>query len=247
MDVDVDPEDELHQRIESLEAENGCLTQQINQLENALQKQKKFHRKFAEDVTEAEEMRIKDFTDEVKGLREENKRVMTENRVLATDKSFYQTAYDLLTREDDKNISKERSNNSSQSMPKPSQLSYNTRSSELGMSPLPSNRFSASDVCSPSKTQNRNKSLKEVSKLSEKWFESSKKIKLKAAKLTKANASMRLKIKQLEKFKNKIQNRKSQQEASLSELQTLFESTRSTNKQIFNLEVLIKLGQLSKE
>lgn len=66
-------------------------------------------------------------------------------------------------------------------------------------------------------------------------------------KLTRDNASLRLKVKQLENFKSKIQNKKNQHEADKKELQYLFESTRRTNGQIFNSEALAKLSELSRD
>lgn len=226
--MDLDTEIEIYQRIDVLEAEKHSLTQQIKQLENAFDKEKKFHRKFAEDVIHSEEVRNLDFEKERKELLEDNKRLVAENRQLTKDKCFYKTSYDSLMREDD-------SRNKNHS--------YMTRSSSVSDS-LSSNYSTANESASLPSMYQRKKS-KMISKLSEKTFEENKKLKLRTTKLTRDNASLRLKVKQLENFKNKIQNKTFQHEADKNELQNLIESTKRTNGQIFNAEGLSKLGELS--
>ncbi len=53
--------DKLTELVTDLEAEIFRITQQYGQLEAALAKQKKFHRKYADDVDTTEETRIADF------------------------------------------------------------------------------------------------------------------------------------------------------------------------------------------
>ncbi|KAJ6645237.1 hypothetical protein Bhyg_00441, partial [Pseudolycoriella hygida] len=78
-------EADFYQRRDVLEAENYSLTQQIKQLENVLDKEKKFHRKFVEDVIQSEELRNLDFEKERKELLADKKRLAAENRQLKID------------------------------------------------------------------------------------------------------------------------------------------------------------------
>lgn len=237
MDVDIDDEDELTQHVSCLEAENRCLHQQVKQLENALEKEKKFHRKFAEDVIQSEEIRQKDFAKERKDLIEDKKRLLAENRALAKDKLFYQNAFTDLTQTEDAKSSYLPSRTAIPTR------SYDTRQSRSKLEP---SALSISPFLSPSTSLSTPQTCsKKISKVSEKLFEEIKKMKLKASKLTKDNASLRAKVKQLENFKTKSLNKRSQQEADRNELQNLFKSVSRTNHQIFSPDVLSKLGELS--
>lgn len=230
MEIDIDMD--FDEKINYLEGENYNLSQQIKQLESALDKQKKYHRKFVEDVIQSEEIRNKDFDKERKELVDDRKRLITENRVLAKDKSFYQTAYDALMAENNSN----HSSKSSGQLVRATFRSYNTRSSI--------NSLSTPEPSSLSSVQHR--SSKVISKASEKLFEENKKLKLKIMKLTKDNALLRSKHAQLENFKKKMENKKLQQEMEENELKNLIQSTKRTNTQIFNADVLSKLGRLSR-
>lgn len=244
--------EDLHQRIESLEMEKSFLSQEVKDLKNALNKQKVFHRKFADDVMEAEEMRIKDFNNEVKGLQEENKRLRADNRELAKEKSFYQAAYNSIADEDD-NDSTVRSNNVNLSTSGPIRHPYSTRSSSTVSHPTTSQSSQSSinedAIHPPSNIRNKKtNNLKKVSKLSEKWFADCKKMKLKVTKLSSDNTRLKLTVKKLENFKNKIQNKKITQEAQKIELQSLSKATVRTNEQIFfNAGAMAKLSKFSKE
>lgn len=226
----MDEEADLYQRIDTLEAEKHSLAQQVKQLENALDKEKKFHRKFVEDVIQSEETRNLDFEKQRKELLEDNKRLASEKRQLANDKSFYKTSYDSLMKEEEL----KKKNNC-----------YGTHSSSISDS-LSSNYSTANESVS-SRSNYQQKKSKVISKLSEKTFEENKRLKLRTTKLTGDNASLRLKVKQLENFKNKIQNKSFQHEADKNELQNLFQSTKRTNEQIFTPEALFKLGELSRD
>lgn len=260
--MDVDTES-IQDRIDYLEAEKHYLNQRIKELENAVEKQKKFHRKFVEDVVESEEIRIQDFDKERKELVEDRKRLVTENRQLAKDKLFYHHAYSQLikdeeikkslnepsianqstseTRDEALNSSNEPSKKSSQSTPAPKH-SYETRRSCSILEASSSNAVSL-----PSTYQHKSltKNSKIISKVSEKLFEDNKILKLKATKLIKDNASLRLKLKQLENFKTKILNKKLQQEKDHNEMQNLYEATSRTNRQIFTPDLLCELRKLS--
>lgn len=58
MDIDGDEMESMHECFDGLEAEKHHLIQQVKQLENALDKERKFHRKFVDDVVQSEEVRI---------------------------------------------------------------------------------------------------------------------------------------------------------------------------------------------
>lgn len=240
----MDTEADLYQQIDLLEAERHSLADQIKQLERALDKEKKFHRKFAEDVIQSEESRNLDFEKQRKELLEQNKKLVAVNRELTKENSFYKTSYDSLMKEED---SKDRyhSAHSSSSYSAHSSSNYSAHSSCISDS-ISSNYSTATESASlPSKS--RIKKSKEISKLSEKIFEENRRLKMRNTKLARDNTSLRLKVKQLENFKNKIQNKTSQHEADKIELQSLFQSTRRTNGQIFNPLALSKLRELSRD
>ncbi len=96
MDFDIDTEADFYQRIDALEADKHSLTQQIKQLENSLDKEKKFHRKFVDDVIQSEEMRNLDFEKQRREFLENIKQLVAANRQLTNDKAFYKTSYDSL-------------------------------------------------------------------------------------------------------------------------------------------------------
>lgn len=229
----MDTEDDFYHRIDVLEAEKDSLTQQTKQLENALDKEKKFHRKFVEEVIQSEEMRNVDFEKQRKELLENNKRLVSEKRQVSNDLAFYKTSYDSLMKEEDSK--KKNHSHRTYSSFNPDSLSNS------------SSNYSTANESVPLPSINQQKKSKVISKLSEKIFEENKRLKLRTTKLTRDNATLRLKVKQLENFKSKIQNKTFQHEADKNELQNLFESTRRTNGQIFNPEALSKLGELSKD
>lgn len=69
----------------------------------------------------------------------------------------------------------------------------------------------------------------------------------KVSKLTKANATLRLQVKQLENFKSKIQRKKQQQVDDQQEIDNLLAATTRTNSQIFDQSALSKLNQMRKK
>lgn len=231
--MDIDTEADFYQRIDVLEAEKHSLTQQIRQLENALEKEKKFHRKFVEDVIQTEEVRNLDFEKERRELLEDKKKLVAEIRQLAKDKSFYKTSYDSLMEEEDL---------------KNKNQSNRNRDHPLAISDSSSSHYStANELVSLPSIKKQPKKSKVISKLSEKIFHENKILKLRTTKLTRDNATLRLKVKQLENFKSKTQDKSLQHEADVNELQKLFQSTRRTNGQIYNADALSKLGELSRD
>lgn len=225
--MDIDTETSFYQRIDVLEAEKHSLLHQIKQLENGLDKEKKFHRKFVEDVIQSEELRNLDFEKQRKELLEENKRLLAVNRQLTIDKTFYKTSYDSLIDDEDRT--------------KPNQSKETATSSDSV------SNYSTANESVPAPSSSQRKKTKTISKLSEQMFDENKRLKLRTTKLSRDNALLRLKVKQLENFKNKIQNKKVQQEKYKNELQNLLESTRRTNGQIFNSVALSKLADLSRD
>lgn len=55
---------QMSDSLRNLEAENSILTQQVNTLEKVLEKEKKFHRKFADEVIANEVVRLENFRKE---------------------------------------------------------------------------------------------------------------------------------------------------------------------------------------
>lgn len=70
----------LTELVSNLQTEVSRLNAQVSDLEKALDKQKKFHRKYAEDVETAENNRIADFKLEKRSFVEEKKTLINENR-----------------------------------------------------------------------------------------------------------------------------------------------------------------------
>lgn len=134
--MDMDTEADLYQRIDVLEAENYSLTQQIKQLENGLDKETKFHRKFVEDVIQSEELRNLDFEKQRRELLEHNKRLVAENRQLTIDKTFYKTSYDSLMKEEDW----EKTNRSHRPYPNPYHQIIQQRTNRFPCHPLVNRR-----------------------------------------------------------------------------------------------------------
>lgn len=240
MDIDID--EEIYQRVDGLEAEKHCLLQQIKQLESALDKEKKFHRKFVEDVLQSEEIRNQDFEKEKKELVKDKKRLTAENRQLTKDKLFYQSGFESLVEEKE-----DKTSSSPKNLSKSSPVSRETYNTRLSTTKLESS--STSPQCSTTKgpAKIRQSTSKAISKLSAKIFEDNKRLKLKVTKVTRDNASLRLKLKQLENLNDKMRTKNLQHDADQNELQNLFESTRRTNGQVYTPYILSKLGELSRD
>lgn len=89
----------LTEKVTNLENEVLYLTQKDFELEKALDKQKSFHRKYAEEVEATEKIRIKDFKEEKRTLNEQIKVLVKQNRQQNIDCSFYKNAYEELAKE----------------------------------------------------------------------------------------------------------------------------------------------------
>lgn len=174
---------------ENWEVERQLLKQQIKELESALNKSKKFHQKFVDDVVQSEEIRIREFDRDKKELVAVNKRQKAEIRQLTKDKLFYETTCTALMQE------KEKSSNAE------------SQSTERQKSSIQSKRSATRTPKLPTLGSDSDSKFK----ISTKLFKDNKKLKEKVTKLTKFNAGLRLKVKQLENFKNKIESRKEEQ------------------------------------
>lgn len=86
----------LTEKVVSLETENFRLNQQLVELQKALDKQTKYHRKFTEDMEATEKIRTQDFKEEKRSLTEGNKLLTKENRQLSKVCSFYKNAFEEL-------------------------------------------------------------------------------------------------------------------------------------------------------
>lgn len=213
------------------EVEKHLLKTTIQELESALDKSKKFHRKFVDDVIESEEIRNQDFDRMKKELIAVNKRQVNEIRALTKDKKFYEDTCNALIEE------KERSNteNSNQSPSVDKRIPQTKCSTNESLELTTKSRAGRKRSCSDSKY-----------KMSTKLFEDNKKLKEKLSKVTKANATLRQRVKQLENFKSKIQSRNQQQATDQQELEDLLLSTTPINSQIFNSSALSQLDRFSR-
>lgn len=211
------------------EVERHLLETKIKDLENALDKSKKNHQKFVDDVIESEDLRNQEFDRVKRELTAINKRQLAEIRQLTKDKKFYEATCNEMMKE------RERAENSNQSS-SVFEPSLQTKSSTTeGLK-------SGSIIPSTERKSTRNVSKY---KISTKLFEDNRKLKDKISKLTKANATLRLQVKQLDNFKTKTQNRKQQVTADQQEMEDLLVSTKRTNSQIFNRSALSKLDQFN--
>lgn len=216
------------------------------ELESALNKAKKFHQKFVDDVIQTEEIRNQEFYIKKRDLIAVNKRQNAQIRELSKDKSFFESTCNALLKEKEVSCTSiSQSTEPQESMP-PSKRSTH-RTTQIKSS------------CSASKF-----------KISTKLFDDNEKLKEKLAKLSKSNTSLRLQVKKLENFKKKIENRREQQVRVSTNLQImstllsfslfsiittgrrsastgcLLQSTTRTNRQIFNASVLSRLDQFNR-
>lgn len=220
--------DSLTVQVSSLEAEIFRLTQQFTDVEKALEKQKKFHRKYAEDVVVTEKLRIQDFKEEKRSLIEQNTLLIKENRQLTIDSTFYKKAYEELANEvEPASIS---------------QSNLRTASNSSFSASVPA-ATSVTDAVNSSKCSH--KSSKVLSKISEKLLLENKKLKVKLENLNATIRILKSKNQKLENFKKKIDTKKMKFSQDSDELAKLVESTKTKNETTFNHEVLAKLGELS--
>lgn len=222
---------ELIDALKNLETENHILAGRLNMLEKKMEKEKKFHRKFADEVSASESLRSEDFRKEKQAIVEENKSFIRENRQLKKDVDFYKKAHAELTKEDELGGIA----NSFKQIQNPRQepsLSKSTRASRFqSIVYLPTN-------CT-------HKSAKVLGKTNDKLYEDNKKLRLKISSLNADAAILKRKIKQLENFKVKIDNKKAKFLQDSELLEEVVASTRTTNKDVYNSDVLAMFGKIS--
>ncbi len=253
MDPQYPSEDE---QVTDFEIERGNLFQKVKALEKVLDRQKQFHRKFADDVIVSESIRNEDFAKEKRDLVEQNKELRKENRQLKKDVSFYKGAFEEVLKEDE-----------SAGQRKPDQIRDKNSSLEYIATTSTGSTVSASvssflpefesDVrvssCTASQTdsvrslriKSKPHSSRVVSKIAEQLLLENKKLKAKVAGLNTTVGVLKRKNKQLENFQTKVENKEIGHSKELLELEALVASTKKTNKDIFNTKALAKLEQLA--
>lgn len=244
-------------QVNNLESEKINLSQQVVNLEKALDKQKKFHRKYVEEVTVTEKLRIDDFKEEKRSLTEQNKLLNNQIRQLTKDLHFFKNAYEEVNRENDEIAFYKTAYEELMNDNKASTLSRATRmsASSKGAS---SRAFSKSLVRTPSAvpapaletltigtSERKYKSSKVLSQLSEKLLMENKKLKIKVDRLNETVRVLKAKNKSLESFKRKIDNKKLEFGQNSAELKNLLALTEKKNRTTYTPEILSKLGELS--
>lgn len=219
---------ELADSLKNLEAENNTLTEQLNMLEKKLEKEKKFHRKFVDEVSASESVRNEDFQKEKRAYIEQNKSLNRENRQLKKDVEFYKKAHAELTKEDGPRTSPKQ--------PKTPREEPAAMTSKLARSSR------SQTVCVPNDCTH--KSAKVLSKVNDKLYQDNKLLQLKISSLNGTIAILKKKIKQLENFKLKIDNKKAKFLQDSELLEETIASVRTSNKDVYNSDVLAMFGRL---
>lgn len=210
---------QLHDSLKDMEAEKQHLYEKNILLEKALEKEKKFHRKFADEVSATEMIRIQDFKKEKGAYIEENKSLIKINRQLVKDVEFYKKAYEELAK-DESTVPTSINSPTSESISERRTQSTSTSESQTASNRLPP-------------------SLK-------KMYEENKKLKSKISDINATVAALKRKNKQLENFRNKIEKKKSKFFRDSEELERLVDSSKKKNRDIFTPEVLAMIGNLAK-
>lgn len=221
--------EEMHESLRDLEADNQHLHNKIIMLEKALDKEKKFHRKFADDVTETEKVRNSQFKREKHEYVEENKSLRQNNKQLAKDVDFYKKAHEELANAVQSTVVQSTATN----CPVPS----NTIESN------PEVPEQASNYHRSSKHQ---ESSKKVIKNNAMLYEKNKKLESKIKDFRSIVSDLQKKNKQLENIRNKIDNKRSKFCEDSAELQRLVDLSRKKNRDTYTPEVLSMLGNLAK-
>lgn len=228
----------LQERVMNIENENLHLNQQVINLEKALEKQKRFHRKFAEEVVVSEKIRAQDFNEEKRSLTELNKQLTQNNRQLTTDVSFYKGAYDELCNEAVPACTSEAHRQTSRSSTTASAANPKMKISVATKMDVDGYSQSNSQACT-------HKSSKVLSKISEKLLLDNKRLKIKLDNLSATIRGLKAKNQQLENFKIRIDNKKLKFAQDSDELENLIESTTTKNRTTFSPEVLAQLAKIS--
>ncbi|XP_037037373.1 tropomyosin-1-like [Bradysia coprophila] len=207
---------QLSDALNEIEYENIQLKDQVMQLKKSLDKEKKLHRKFADEVVVTEETRISVFKIEKRLLVQENQSLVRENRQLGKDVEFYKKAHEELTKEYESNSSFMKSPS------KPIETTSTSRSFEF-----------------PEKNTERR--TRDLTKSNTKLFEENKTLKMKIADMKAALAVLKKKNKQCENIVKEINKKATKFNAESEQLEELIASTQTTNQDLYNPEALAKL------
>ncbi len=256
---------ELIDRVTEIQNENQRLHQENATLQKALEKQKKFHRKFSDDVVESEQIRYQDFKSEKRSLIAENQVLVKENRQLSIDFKFYKKAYEEVSNEDKSIHTKHLSQRSDVDeglateppAVQPGHTIRQTQRSEVdeevstetrAVLPAPTKRQTRSANLSTSTLTFacNHKSSRELTKVSEKLFTENKKLKVKNNALSATILILKKKNRSLEIDQQKMVNKKERYFQAAGELEWLAESSKIKNSDMFTPEVLFKISQFSK-
>lgn len=218
---------QLHDSLKEKEDETHILLEKIRMLENAIEKEKKFHRKYADEVTATETIRIADFKKEKQTYKEEIKTLTKTNRQLVKDVEFYKKLHEELVRNE--SFEREAGNNS---LVKAPAQTYESESQTVPSHKRPN--------------VSKQRSTKEVSKINLSLFNENKKLQSKVQDLNTTVAVWKKKNKQLENFRNKIETKKSKFCKDAEELERLVNASKTKNKDKYTVNVLDMLGDLAK-
>lgn len=254
MDLYYESEDE---QVTDFEIERGNLFQKVEALEKQLDRQKQFHRKFADDVIVSESIRNEDFAKEKRDLVEQNKELRKENRQFKKDVSFYKAAFEEVLKEDESAKQKK----PDQIRDKSSSLEYiATTSIGLTVASVSASSFlpelesnvrvsscaaSQTDSVRSLRIKSKPHSSRVVSKIAEQLLLENKKLKEKVASLNTTVGVLKRKNKQLDNFQTKVEKKEIDHSKEHLELEALVASTKKTNKDIFNTKALAELEQLA--
>lgn len=223
----------LNVSLTDLETENHHLQEKVTLLEKALDREKKFHRKYADEVGATEAIRIEDFRKEKRSLIEENKALTVKNRQLVKDVAFYKSAHEELAVE---GPSKSTS----------AINSFQERSVNIGAYELRSTSKSETQTSNSCKLSSSvQKNSKAAIKANLIMFENNKKLKAKIVDIRATVAHLKKKNKQLENFRQKIENKKSKYGQDSLELEELVTSSQKKNEDTYTPDVLAMLRQLA--
>lgn len=217
---------QLHNSLRDKDAEIQHLLDKISMLEKSREKEKKFHRKYAEEVSATEAIRIADFKKEKQSYQEEIKTLKKTNRQLGKDVAFYKKAHEELANNEPILV---------------------TTSNSPRKGPSRSSDSESQTVASSLRPKvGKQKSSKEVVKINLSLFEENKKLQSKICNINTALAVLKKKNKQLEDFRSKIENKKSKFCRDAEELERLIDLSKTKNKDKFTPRVLDMLGNLAK-
>lgn len=232
-----------------LENEIVRLTHQNEELQKTLDKQKVFHRNYADEVAAMEKVLIRDFKDERLSLNEQNRNLAKINRQLNIDVSFYKQAYEELSAESDRvcNSQTNRAPGSSSNLLVSPPHHVTTKNATRRAI---TTATTATVTCEPESISRlpmdckcKHTSSRVLTKVNEKMFEENKKLKSKISSLSATVTILTRKNKQLENFRKKIDNKKLKFQEDSEELDLLIESTKKKNKHTFNAEALKMLRE----